>query len=70
MEKLTGGTLTPAFGRDYRSKVEAEADFRAGKDFVLHSTRGSGYCSCRDFEAGASVQIRNRKGNLVAVVEV
>ena len=28
-------TLTPAYGRDYTSKAKAEADLRAGKDFIL-----------------------------------
>ena len=28
--------LTPLPGRDYKSAVEAELAFRAGKDFILH----------------------------------
>jgi hypothetical protein len=29
-------TLTPAYGRDYKSKKEIEADLNAGKDFILN----------------------------------
>ena len=29
-------TLTPAYGRDYKSKKAAEDDFRADKDFILN----------------------------------
>lgn len=34
-------TLTPAYGRDYKSKKEIEADFAADKDFVANSYNGS-----------------------------
>lgn len=29
-------TLTPAYGRDYKSRKEALADFEAGKDFIAN----------------------------------
>lgn len=29
-------TLTPAYGRDYKSKKAALADFHAGKDFIIN----------------------------------
>lgn len=29
-------TLTPAYGRDYKSKAAAEKDFRDGKDFIIN----------------------------------
>lgn len=28
-------TLTPAYGRDYKSKKAAIADFKANKDFII-----------------------------------
>lgn len=28
-------TLTPAYGRDYKSEAAAVADFEAGKDFII-----------------------------------
>lgn len=41
--------LTPAYGRDYKSRAAAEADFHAGKDFVLAMT--GQYCSKRDLQS-------------------
>jgi hypothetical protein len=38
--------VTPAFGRDYRSKAQALADWFAGKDFILAMT--GQYISKRD----------------------
>ena len=35
-------TLTPAYGRDYKSKAQIIADLEAGKDFIL-SQYGSPY---------------------------
>lgn len=67
MTKLTGGTLTAAYGRNYTKAKDAEKDFRDGKDFVLHSTQGNGYCSIRDFELGCFIQIRYGVGHVVGV---
>jgi len=30
-------TVSPAFGRDYKSKAAAEADFNENKDFIIES---------------------------------
>lgn len=59
MKKLTGGfddELTPAYGRDYKSKSEACEAFKSGKDFKL--ARTGQFCSIRDFEPGCTVIIR------------
>ena len=54
--------LTPAYGRDYRSKAEVEKAFYEGKDFV--TARGP-YCSRTDFIVGTQIQIRyNRLKNV------
>lgn len=58
---LTSGTLTPAYGRDYKSKKALLEDFNNGKDFYLHHPMGGGYCSIRDFSKGASVTFRYSK---------
>lgn len=50
--------ITPAFGRDYRNKAQALADWVAGKDFILAMT--GQYISKRDAE-NASVWIRYDK---------
>ena len=42
-------TLTPAYGRDYKSVKDVRADYNNGKDFI-HAQSGS-YCSKRDFNA-------------------
>ena len=62
--------LTPAFGRDYKNKKEIEADFRAGKDFILNAYNGSGLCSIRDFAKGVTVNLRYKKLQNVAVVKI
>ena len=52
-------TISPAYGRDYKSAKAARSDFDAGKDFKMESiAHGSGYCSKADFEKGLNVQIR------------
>ncbi len=68
---LTGyQTITPAYGRDYKSKAEAIADFDAGKDFILQSYNGSGYVSKSDFSPGATANIRYGQLRKVAVYKV
>lgn len=48
--------VIPAYGRDYRSARAARADWTAGKDFKLAFT--GQYCSCRDFTADNTIEIR------------
>lgn len=58
-------TLTPAYGRDYKSKKEALEAFYQGKDFILNdfsSPYDGKPCSIRDFNKGAQVLLRY--GNL------
>ena len=46
-------TLTPAYGRDYKSAKAAKHDYYSGKDFIFndasHRNHGA-YCSCEDFK--------------------
>lgn len=45
-------TLTPAYGRDYKSKKEVEKAIKENKDFVLNdptSPYNGRYCSPTDF---------------------
>lgn len=70
-EKLSGyQTVTPAYGRDYRSKAEVQADWDADKDFILQSFNGSGYVNRQDFAPGATVNIRYSQLRKVAVIKV
>lgn len=39
-------TVIPAYGRDYKSKAAAIADWQAGKDFRIMPS--GQYCSIRD----------------------
>tara|TARA_R100000008_G_scaffold50533_1_gene30185 strand:+ start:971 stop:1174 length:204 start_codon:yes stop_codon:yes gene_type:complete len=65
-------TLTPAYGRDYKSQKEVKADWKGGKDFIIadivHPYSGKP-CSIRDAEAlGGKVMIRfNKNTKIVAV---
>lgn len=57
-------TLTPAYGRDYKSKAAVEKDFIDGKDFRIcdmSSPDDGRYCSIRDFKKGDKVTIRYSK---------
>lgn len=70
---LNEGVVSPAYGRDYHSKREAELDFRNGADFVLESilpSKGGTYCSIRDFRSGAQVEIRYARKTKLTLVKV
>jgi hypothetical protein len=56
--KLLDGTLTPAYGRDYKTGKAAIADFEAGKDFVYHKMLDQGIVGKDDFAIGAVITIR------------
>jgi hypothetical protein len=57
--------LTPAYGRDYKSKAEVLAAWQAGKDFILATT--GQYCSIRDLKDSAN-QVWIRYRNLRMIV--
>lgn len=68
-------TLVPAYGRDYRSKAEVEADWNADKDFRIASVgRWMGaYVNRRQLVESGDVQsvcIRYRKLGQVVVLKV
>lgn len=63
-------TLTPAYGRDYKSAAAAKADFFAKKDFVGTNPFGSGNCSISDFAPGVQVRIRYKKLTQVCLATV
>jgi len=49
--------LTPAYGRDYKSKAEVTAALIAGKDFKTVSGQ---YCTASDFK-GKTIEVRYNK---------
>jgi hypothetical protein len=65
-------TLTPAYGRDYRTEAAVLKDWHAGKDFRISdvSSRDNGrYCSVRDFPDGYSHKLRYNKLADFVIVE-
>ena len=49
---IVGGTLVPAYGRDYTKRADIIADLNAGQDFRMETFNFSGYCSIRDLADG------------------
>lgn len=71
MNKLTGyNAVIPAYGRDYRNKADAIADFIKGQDFILQSFHSSGYVNIDAFARGAVVNIRYAQLRKIAVYRV
>ena len=63
-------TLTPAYGRDYKSLADAKRDLLDGKDFILNdimSPHDGRLCSSRDF-TGQTVKVRFNRFRGVGVV--
>jgi hypothetical protein len=54
-------TLTPAYGRDYKSKKEVLADLESGKDFFANDYNKEGYINLAQMKSGQSVQIRYQR---------
>ena len=66
-------TLVPAYGRDYKSKGDAEKDFRDGKDFQIadiSSPDDGRYCSVTDFSTGTPLNLRFKKLRSICVIKV
>lgn len=66
------GTLTPAYGRDYKTGEDALKDWNAGKDFRINNPIMSTYCSIRDTETdpvGSTLQIRWNRNTEVGIIE-
>ena len=60
-------TLTPAYGRDYKSKKAVQADLDAGKDFIIadfgHPYDGKP-ANHRDLKSEGLATVNIRYGNL------
>lgn len=61
-------TLTPAYGRDYKSKAAAVADFDANKDFV--EAMSGQYINKEQVKAAGLKQVMIRYGQLRKVAPV
>ena len=68
-DSMDGASLTPAYGRDYKTSATIKADFEAGKDFIFNKivSRYDGKpCSIHDMKIGETVKLRyNRKMSFV-----
>ena len=65
---MTTFSLTPAYGRDYKSAAEVRKALNEGKDFQLQPS--SQYCSLRDFPPGTQLLCRYRGLRQVCAVKV
>jgi hypothetical protein len=52
-------TVTPAYGRDYKSAKEVKADWKAGKDFVIADIFGG--------NAGRYINVQDAKNETIMV---
>ena len=72
---MSSATVSPAYGRDYKSKAAAEKDFRDGKDFLVHNVDGRMTprivpCSIRDMAPGVKVELRYKRMESLTFVTV
>jgi hypothetical protein len=68
-------TLTPAYGRDYKSLKAMKVDFLAGKDFIfqdISSPYDGKVCNLQDLQASGLTQVRLRYNRLtkVSIVDI
>jgi hypothetical protein len=65
-------TLTPAYGRDYKSAKAAKADFAADKDFVINDIMSpdDGRYVNRSQLSGQTVMLRFKELRNTTVVKV
>lgn len=64
--------LTPAYGRDYKSKKEVEKDLHADKDFIANSFADSTYINKSQIvkEGYKTVTVRYANLRKVTIVEL
>lgn len=67
-------TLVPAYGRDYKNKMDLQADFLAGKDFRVTGFHGDSYTNKSDLDkmhpGGYTVNARYAGLRKVAVLTI
>lgn len=63
-------TVTPAYGRDYKSQAAVKADWKAGKDFIVAdvmSPHAGRYVNNQDFPSGLVMARYARNTKIVKV---
>lgn len=63
-------SLTPAYGRDYKTAAEVKAAFDSGKDFVGDYNLGFRLCNKGAFKPGDTVNLRYKKDRSVVPYKV
>jgi hypothetical protein len=65
-------TVTPAYGRDYKSAKAAQAAWNSGKDFIIQdiTSRWDGKPINQHDAAAAGLKIMVRYNNLKSIVKV
>lgn len=69
---MEGIVLTPAYGRDYKSKAEVLKAWEDGKDFYGHSLKyGNAYVNIHDLPRDIEqIEFRYFNGGRIVCVEV
>lgn len=63
-------SLTPAYGRDYKTAKEVKEAFDSGKDFVGDYNLGFRLCNKEAFKPGDTVNLRYKKDRSVVPYKV
>lgn len=65
-------TISGAYGRDYTSKAQVEADWKAGKDFIVRGFGSGRYVNLEDAKSQGvtSVNVRYAQDKKICVVKV
>lgn len=66
-------TLVPAYGRDYKSAKEVQADWDAGKDFMIQSfghPDDGRHINKQDAKTGMVLNIRYKRLTQIKVIRV
>lgn len=64
------GTLSPSYGRDYKSKKQLLEDFNNNKDFVNNTPTGTNYINKEDIINSGVTTVTIRYGKLTKVTVV
>ena len=64
----TSRTLTPAYGRDYKSAAAVKKDFEANKDFVCHQE--GQYINRKQIAPGVEIGLRYAKQTRITYIIV
>ena len=62
-------SAVPAYGRDYKSKKEVLADWKAGKDFKIEDVAHGGYVNINDKPSDVELHVRYKRLTMVCVIK-